>query len=87
MVAGDPNQWARVLAGLEAVRQATRARGARTVLVVVHPQGAPGADVSIPEDRLAGLLRQANIERRWCSDAKMCPFDQLTSLQLPLAIH
>ncbi|KAK9904998.1 hypothetical protein WJX75_007420 [Coccomyxa subellipsoidea] len=62
-VTGDPSQWARVLAGLEAVRQATRPRGARVVLVIVHPPGGPPSD--LPEDRLAGLTRQASLDRRW----------------------
>ena len=61
-VTGDPSQWARVLAGLEAVRQATRPRGARVVLVIVHPPGGPPSD--LPEDRLAGLTRQASLDRR-----------------------
>ena len=72
--AGDPSQWARVLAGLEAVRQATRARGARIIVVIVSPAaspalpvaGAPGAPgPELPEERLAGILRQAGLERRW----------------------
>jgi hypothetical protein len=63
-VMGDPNQWARVLAGLEAVRQATRPRGARVVVVVVSPHGSPLPAVDIPEERLAGLCRQAGVERR-----------------------
>lgn len=62
-VVGDPNQWARVLAGLEAVRQATRPRGARMLLVIVShlPAGPP---TELPEDRIAALTRQAGIERR-----------------------
>ena len=60
---GDPNQWARILAGLEAVRQATRPRGARIVTIIVHPPGS--ASVEIPEERIAGILRQSGVERRW----------------------
>ena len=61
-VSGDPNQWSKVLAGLEAVRQATRPRGAKTVVVVVHPPDVPTAEV--PDDRLAGIIRQSGTERK-----------------------
>lgn len=59
---GDPAAWTRVLAALEAVRVATRPRGARTVVVVVHPPGEPPAD--LPEERLGPICRQGGVERR-----------------------
>lgn len=59
---GDPNQWSKILAGLEAVRQATRPRGAKAVVVIVHPPNAPTTEV--PDDRLAGIIRQAGTERK-----------------------
>ncbi|BDA49832.1 hypothetical protein COCOBI_14-4520 [Coccomyxa sp. Obi] len=61
-VTGDPAQWARVLAGLEAVRQATRPRGARVMLVIVSQPDSPPGD--LPEERLAALTRQAALDRR-----------------------
>ena len=68
---GDPNQWSKVLAGLEAVRQATRPRGARTVVVIVHPPDVPAAEV--PEDKLAGIIRQSGTERKCVNiSLKMC---------------
>ena len=59
---GDPAAWTRVLAALEAVRVATRPRGARTVVVVVQPPGEPPAD--LPEERLGPICRQGGVERR-----------------------
>lgn len=61
-VQGDPSQWSKILAGLEAVRQATRPRGAKTVVVIVHPPDVPSAEV--PDDRLAGIIRQSGTERK-----------------------
>ncbi|KAK9839808.1 hypothetical protein WJX81_003235 [Elliptochloris bilobata] len=60
---GDPAAWTRILAALEAVRVATRPRGARTVIVVVQPPGEPPAE--LPEERLGPICRQGGIERRW----------------------
>ena len=59
-VAGDPSGWARALADIDSVRNATRSRGAHIVLAVVSE--APLGDV--PEDRAQSLIRQAGIERR-----------------------
>ena len=61
-VSGEVNQWSKLLAGLEAVRQATRPRGAKTVVVIVHPPDVPTAEV--PDDRLAGIIRQSGTERK-----------------------
>ena len=68
-MSGDPNQWSKVLAGLEAVRQATRPRGAKTVVVIVHPPDVPTAEV--PDDRLAGIIRQSGTERKWVTSARL----------------
>ena len=62
-VAGDPSGWARALADIDSVRDATRSRGAHIVLAVVSE--APLGDV--PEDRAQSLIRQAGVERRWVS--------------------
>ena len=59
---GDPAAWTRVLAALEAVRVATRPRGARTVIFIVQPPGEPPAD--LPEERLGPICRQGGVERR-----------------------
>ena len=59
-MAGDPSGWARALADIDSVRDATRSRGAHVVLAVVSE--APLGDV--PEDRAQSLIRQAGIERR-----------------------
>ncbi len=64
-VAGDPSGWARALADIDSVRDATRSRGAHIVLAVVSE--APLGDV--PEDRAQSLIRQAGVERRWVSAA------------------
>lgn len=59
-VVGDPSSWARALSDIDAVRAATRGRGAHVVLAVVAD--TPLGDV--PEDRVQSLIRQAGIERR-----------------------
>lgn len=84
-VTGDPAQWARVLAGLEAVRQATRPRGARVVLVIVSQPGSPPGD--LPEERLAALTRQAALDRRHAPlNLNHIPDTQPLSPKLPLTI-
>ena len=71
---GDPSSWARALADIDAVRAATRGRGAHVVLVVVAdvPQG------DVPEDRVQSLIRQAGIERR-CTRPTLEPLPAKTS--------
>ncbi len=44
------------------MRQATRPRGAKTVVVIVHPPDVPAAEV--PEEKLAGIIRQSGTERK-----------------------
>lgn len=64
-VVGDPGSWARALADIDAVRGATRGRGAHVVLAVVAD--TPLGDV--PDDRAQLLIRQAGIERKCASQA------------------
>jgi len=60
-VLGDPGSWARCTQQADAVRSATRAQGARTVLVVAQPLDSP----EISDERALQLCKQAGIDRRY----------------------
>ncbi|PRW58338.1 hypothetical protein C2E21_2711 [Chlorella sorokiniana] len=59
-VVGDPSSWAWLVSQLDAVRVATKGRGARIVVIITQQAGA----AEVPEDRIAMICRQAGIERR-----------------------
>ncbi|KAK9789561.1 hypothetical protein WJX73_006387 [Symbiochloris irregularis] len=67
-VEGAPDAWQRVSAQVGAVRGATRAQGARLVLVITSGSSAAGAghvEGPVQEERVSTLCRQGGIERRW----------------------
>ncbi|KAL3154981.1 hypothetical protein ABBQ38_011508 [Trebouxia sp. C0009 RCD-2024] len=59
-VLGDPGSWAQCTQQADAVRGATRAQGARTLLIVAQAPNSP----EIPEERALQLCKQAGIDRR-----------------------
>ncbi len=59
-VLGDPASWLRSTQQADAVKAATRARGARAVIIIV--QHASSSD--IPDERALQLCKQAGIDRR-----------------------
>lgn len=59
-VLGDPASWLRCTQEADAVKVATRARGARAVIIIVQP--ASSSD--IPDERALQLCKQAGIDRR-----------------------
>ena len=61
VVLGDAASWARCTQQADAVRGATRAQGARAVLIVVQPPNSP----DLPDERALQLCKQAGIDRRY----------------------
>ena len=67
VVVGEMGAWVRACGGLDAVRTATRGRGARTVVVVVGPAAG-----ELPEERLGAISRQAGIDKKCGTGTSMC---------------
>ena len=59
-VAGDAASWSRCTQQADAVKAATRARGAHAVIIVVQSTGNP----DVADDHILQLCKQAGIDRR-----------------------
>lgn len=60
---GDPSSWARALARLRALRDASGARGAGFVVVVLQ-DGPAGPVPPLAQDRMAGLCSNLSIDAK-----------------------
>lgn len=67
-VVGDPASWLLCTQQADAVKGATRARGARTLIVVVQDS----ATQDTPDERALQLCKQAGIDRRYCNLYNLC---------------
>ena len=62
-VEGPPDAWSRVSGAVSSVRAATRAQGARIVLVIAS-MGVNSGEGGVAEERVSALCRQGGLERR-----------------------
>lgn len=80
-VLGDPASWLRCTQQADAVKAATRARGARAVIIIVQP----AASSDIPDERALQLCKQAGIDRRCL--LSLCLTDMAGLVKLGRSLH